>query len=564
VRGEVDTLIDRTATQWAGMLTATDVFQNPFPADLARGHGSFAPPGLMYGLAKAGERTGDATLTAAAERAWPHAVDPSRASAFDMIAAAYAYRQLPLSDARRAQLHGYLSRYGIPPNGYDCISRPSCYNNLKLVDAVAVLAITGAGVRSGQPGARLADPAAARAAAARVVNRRVERIVDHRLRARTGGQVLHGSVLSDPPSDPLAYHALSSFMLAQAVALLGPHAAARARVTSRETLDALSALLAPDGDPSYLGRGQGQVWVPAIAAGALAAGARAAAARHPARAGRYLAAARRALRRLRTRYATAGQGLELVPGASRRRTADGIDGYAHTVAYNGLALVGLTVARDALAATPDLPLGRLPGEHRLALSDPDATALGVVGNGRVWLAVRRTPKNRHDLRHDFGALALKLRSGPDWRDLLAPRPLTLDTHDSAGPALLRGGRPITPTGSGIAVGRSTVTVTGGYRAHRRWIRRVTFRWTLTRNGARLRVAGAHRGDRFRLLAFTPAGTGGATRRALAANGARWRFDRPIRIRRLAGFHSGPVENLDALEARLTAPRSGRFAVSVSA
>jgi hypothetical protein len=212
----------------------------------------------------------------------------------------------------------------------------------------------------------------------------------------------------------------------------------------------------------------------------------------------------------------------------------------------------------------DVPIGPLPGEQRIALADPAATALGVVGNGRVWLAVRRTPKNRTDLRHDFGALALKLRSGPDWRDLLAPRPLTLATTDSAGPALIRGGRPITPTGAAIRVGGSTVTVTGGYRAQRRWVRRVTFRWRLQRAGARLTVTGAHRGDRFRLLAFTPAGTGRWTRHGLLAAGARWHFDRRIRGARLPGFHSGPVEQLDALEARLTAPRSGRFSVSVGA
>ena len=43
------------------------------------------------------------------------------------------------------------------------------------------------------------------------------------------------------------------------------------------------------------------------------------------------------------------------------------------------------------------------------------------------------------------------------------------------------------------------------------VRRAQFRWRLTRKGARLRVAGAHRGDRFRFLAFTPAGTGTASR-----------------------------------------------------
>jgi hypothetical protein len=65
-----------------------------------------------------------------------------------------------------------------------------------------------------------------------------------------------------------------------------------------------------------------------------------------------------------------------------------------------------------------------------------------------------------------------------------------------------------------------------------------------------------------MLAFTPAGTGSASRRGLVAAGARWRFDRRIRVRRIPGYHSGPIEHLDALEARFTAPKSGRFVVTI--
>jgi hypothetical protein len=106
VHEEVRSLLDRTAAQWAGMMTAAGDFQNPFPADLARGHGSFVPPMLAYAVHAAGQRNGDPTLVAAAERAWPRSVDPIRASAFDMVGAAYAYRRLALSDTRRAQLVG--------------------------------------------------------------------------------------------------------------------------------------------------------------------------------------------------------------------------------------------------------------------------------------------------------------------------------------------------------------------------------------------------------------------------------------------------------------------------
>ena len=79
------------------------------------------------------------------------------------------------------------------PNGYRCLIRPSCYGNLRLVDALAVLSITGAGVKSADRAARLGRPVAARAAALRVVNRRVGQIIDHGLRGRVAGRRVRGS-----------------------------------------------------------------------------------------------------------------------------------------------------------------------------------------------------------------------------------------------------------------------------------------------------------------------------------------------------------------------------------
>jgi len=561
LQAEVAALLDGTAAQWARLVTPTGVFQNPFPADLAAGHHSFVPPMLAYAVHRSGQRTGNASLIAAAERTWPRSVHPARASSFDMLGAAYALRTLSLTDARRRHLAGYAASYGVPLVGRRCLLRPRCWGNLKLVDALAVLAITGAGVRSPDPLARLGDPKRARAAARRIVNVRIGQVADHGLRAVVGHTRLRGTVLSDPPADPLAYHALTTFMLREAIAQLGPAASLSARRVARELADALVVLLSPDGDASYLGRGQAQVWVPALAAGALAASARDVAATQPVRAGRYLAGAQRALRRLAALHA-GPRGLQLVPGALTRPTTVGIDAYAHTVAYNGLALFGLTRAIDALVAIPTAGIGPLPADGRLAVGDQRASGLGVVGDGRVWLAVHKTATDANDLRHDFGALALKRRTPAGWVDLLAPRPKTQVAPDSGGPALMYLGQPLKPTGFAIHAHGRTIIVNGAYRANNRIVRRAQFRWRLTRSGVRLRVAGAHRGDRFRFLAFTAAGTGSASRRALVAAGVRWRFDRPIRVRRLPGYHSGPVENLDALEARLTAPRSGRFVVTI--
>ena len=561
LQAEVAALLDGTARQWAGMITATGVFQNPFPADVAAGHDSFVPPMLAYALHRAGERTGDARLVAAAERVWPQAVAVAKASSFDMLGAAYAYRSLTLSEGRRTHLAAYTAGYGVPLVGRRCLLRPRCWGNLKLVDALAVLSITGAGIRSADPAARLGDPARAHAAAVQIVNRRIGQVADHALQARTGRARLRGTVLSDPPADPLAYHTLTAFMLREAVALLGPAASRSARRTLRQAMDALSVLVSPDGDTSYLGRGQGQVWVPAIAAAALAGGARDAAGTDPVRAARYLAGAQRAVRRLAALHG-GPQGLQLVPGALSRTTTAGIDAYAHTVAYNGLALFGLTQALESLGAIPALPIGRLPADNRIAVRDERASGIAVVGDGRVWLAVHKTQTDADDLRHDFGWLALKRRTTAGWVDLLAPRPLTKITPDSGGPALRHLGQWLKPTGFSLHAHGREIIVNGAYFANDRIVRRAQFRWRLTPSGARRRVAGAHQGDRFRVLAFTAAGTGSGRPRALEAAGARWRFDRRIRVRRIPGYHSGPVEHLDALEARLTAPRSGRFVVTI--
>ena len=97
--GEIAALADAAARQWPPLLDANGQFANPFPADLARGHGAFVPPMLVYAIQRTGERAGDPALVRVADRAWPEIIDPARASAFDMIGAAYAYRGLTLSDA---------------------------------------------------------------------------------------------------------------------------------------------------------------------------------------------------------------------------------------------------------------------------------------------------------------------------------------------------------------------------------------------------------------------------------------------------------------------------------
>jgi hypothetical protein len=393
-----------------------------------------------------------------------------------------------------------------------------------------------------------------------VVNQHVPRVVDHGLRGRAAGRRLLGTVLSDPPADPLAYHVMSTFMLSEAIKQLGPAAAPAARRAGRRTMDALAALVAPDGDATYLGRGQDQVWVPALTAAAMANGARAAAATDPRRAARYLAVARCAIRRLERRHASP-TGLKLVGG--ERTTTEGIDGYAHTVAYNGLALFGLTSALDALAPIRKARIGRMPAKRPLELDDEDASGLSVVSTGHTWLAVHRSATMAKDLRYDSGALALKRRTRAGWVDLLAPRPLTLAATETAAPALIRRGVALRPIGFELYARDGMIFLRAGYRNLRgKLVRRVWMHWRPLRDGVRFTLSRARKGDRFRMLAFTPAGTGEGRPRGLVAAGAHWRFSRPVQVARRPGYHSAPVEHLDALEALVSAPKSGRIVVRI--
>ena len=432
--GEIAALADAAARQWPPQLDANGQFGNPFPADLARGHGAFVPPMLVYAIQRTGERAGDPALLRVADRAWPEIIDPARASAFDMIGAAYAYRGLTLSAGRRAQLAGYLGRYGIPTNGRRCLLRPRCYSNLKLVDALAVLAITGAGVTSPDPAARLGNPAAARAAAAAVVNQRIPQVVDHAVRALIDGGPIGGTVLSDPPEDPLAYHALSTFMLGEAVAQLGPAASPAVLRARREALDALSVLVAPDGDASYLGARPGA----GLGAGAHRGGAR----RRRARRGRAAPQAGRALPRRGASGRSSGsralhpgpQGLQLVPGAALRATADG---HRRLRAHDRLQRPGAVRAqRGARRARPDRRRpARRAGGRRAAERAGRARHRPRRAGERPRLA--RRPQDGDEPGRPAPGLRLARAQAPHrrsgWVDLLAPRPLTQVTPDSGGP-----------------------------------------------------------------------------------------------------------------------------------
>ena len=239
--------------------------------------------------------------------------------------------------------------------------------------------------------------------------------------ARTPGGSIRGAYLSDPVTHPLAYHALSALMLTQVAERLSP----AARRTLGETLETLNVLVAPDGAADYFGRGEGNVWVPAVTAAAMVEGA----ALYPERAGRYLAVAEAAVARLRALHLTP----EPRP-ARRSRRARRLRGRRLVRAHRRLQRAGAVGARGRRRARRDAPTGRArrAAGGGIARGRRRPHRLAVVGTGRSWLAVRAVRRGaNHDLRYGFGLLSLKVREGGGWRDLLAPRPLFE-------------GRPITP------------------------------------------------------------------------------------------------------------------------
>jgi hypothetical protein len=359
-------------------------------------------------------------------------------------------------------------------------------------------------------------------------------------------RVARGSgYLSDPGSAPLAYHALSTLMLAEAVSALGSRASPAARRTVRATLETLSRVVAPDGAADYLGRGQGNVWVPAVTVAAMLAGARL----YPADAGRYIAVARLALARLRALHLTPDRGLLVVPGS--RATVDGVDPYVHTVAYNGLALWALTLAGEP---APPAPAITAPAEGRLLVREPKASGLGIISTGHAWLAVRALRRlGNRDLRSGFGLLALKVHLDGSWRDLLAPRPLVKGAPYTPAPS--RG----VPGGNELTVTRDAIRIAGTFGA-----RKAQFGFRVLADGAELTVEPVRAGERYRLHVFAPAGTGRWAARWVDAFGARWRFSAPVSVRRVPGFHSGPIEHLDALVIDARPSAAGRLTIRITA
>ena len=429
--GELDALVDRNLDALYAHRLPWGGFHDP----LTGPQFNYGAVGLAW---LAGERLPDRRAAAALTLRYGTAVKAP--GAFQAWFEAETVNAAWLDGETRAVLADHLRAYVAPtvgPRAQPCQRRADCYNNLKLVDAVASLALVRTGLVSPVRGTRLADPAATERATRAFLDARVAAAQRPDLRI-TGGGV--AAVLSDPSRNPLAYHALSTAILMRAVRLSG---APGARAAARRALWALVGLADPRGTVAWMGRGQENTWTYAASVYAALAGA-AEFASEPALASRLRRLAELSFAELLARQGPTG--FAVVPGPPRATLA-GADKSQNTVVCNGLTLVFLHLAarRGGRRTDRSAPVrsGRLGGprsdrrrgrrrprlDHvvrRPPRGDPSTRRAlrrrPAVGAGarRRRLAFRRRPAAEHRQREK----AADRGTGPDPRrpDALAVWP----------------------------------------------------------------------------------------------------------------------------------------------
>lgn len=470
-RREISGFADRVAQVWAKRQDPSGAFLDPARSKPSHGYGNVM---IGYALLRAGVRRHDPRLVRAGVRGVSTALgEPvSVRGVFDLLSMATAYdfarRHLahdPSFAAARPGWERYLRETG-PPNDNGkaraCIESPTCFHNHEAVGATADLTLLATGV----PAPALGSHAALRRAT---------------LRALMAEPAFAQPLLTDSGQYPLAYHALSSAMLGQAVRLLGPHAPVAALAAQRRTAAALAGLMAPDGAVAYIGRRQEGLW---SLAGAIATAELAGP--------RFQPVADRAFARIRSRYPLTPRGLPVVPRRGRYAfSPHGVD--ARPMAFNGLALLLLNWAADA-APPRSASRGRVPADRDWVFLDRTQNGFAAVRRGDVWFAVHRR-RSSPDLRNDFGLIAAKWRAPSGaWIDVVPDRPYVLDPGETAGPVVERGGRRIVPGGP-ISTARGGVVRVGGP---------LPVQFAPTRRGVRISVR-AQAGDAVTYTAYLPRG-----------------------------------------------------------
>jgi hypothetical protein len=489
-------LADAISVDWSRSLNPAGMIIDPLTGFIEGGYGRTF---LAYGMLRATQRAPSLQLLPVVARALEGSDGVDQAP-FNLLGLAEGLQHAGGAlgpSPTEAISASVLSAppFGSPARSAPCFRRAGCYDNLKLVQATAVLATLAAlPGRAGPAGSTFAAPAAAARAALRLLSVTVPRMQVDGARLEVGAARLPAATLSDPTSDPPAYLALSAMMLGHALELSHPRPTSALRAFQRAIV-ALLGLAGPDGDVSYMGRGQGQVWTMASAAAACALQMRLLPAQ------RLLAAhceglIETELGALDARRSLGGVGIATVP---RLRWTRGVDRYANQTDYDGLCVYALNLAADALAGLgdpgPSPPPGAVDGERFV---DAGGSGLATTSHGGLWFAVHRRNGNPGDSRWGFGLMAIeRLRAGM-WRSVLTDRPLG---PGDQGPLLVVGKRTYVPRGRSIHLSAQAIVIRGGWYRGRRLVRPASFRYEATNAGVLLRVP-VRRGDELVLREWT--------------------------------------------------------------
>ncbi len=382
-----------------------------------------------------------------------------------------------------------------------CGQRARCYNNVDLVNATGVLATAVAlSQRSAVAGSTLAAQARAIAQARLLLSVTIPRVQRVTGRLLLGPMRVTGAMLSDPPADPTAYLALSAMMLGRSLQLAGQPLPAAARAFGLAVVELLG-LVAPNGDISYMGRGQGQVWTMAASAAACGLAMRLLPAQR-ALAERCEGLIDTELGALDARRSLGGFGIATVPRLTWTR---GVDSYVNRTDYNGLCVYALNLTADALQGLHDPGERAVPGAtDGESFDDDEGAGLATTDLDGLWFAVHRLDADGADSRWGFGLMAMQRLDDGTWKEAIPDRPLGPGTQ---GPTLLVGGRRLEPIGQSMQVTPGRIAVQGGWGAGGRLVRRATFEYRATAGGVVLTVA-ARPGDTLVVGEWMPPGQPG--------------------------------------------------------
>jgi hypothetical protein len=550
-RDNLNGLLNASLDAWATAQTESGTYPDYARPGCAGRCGGYDEAMLGYAMLLNGLRTGnqhqlDASFKAIA---WTAGQEHKPWSVFETFAMASAHNLArtrlphdPRFQAVRGQWENWLRAAPV------LRLHERRYTNQRLVDAVAMLELERTGLSSDLAGSLLADRAGNVARAAGLINRTIPQIAR---RFTTGPRGARLTVLSDPPSNPIAYHGLTAGFLARSIELLGRRASDSARATLANMARASAHIAAPDGDLAWAGRSQEQAWVLTLSAYAALR----------ARTAQAMPLAGAALNRLVSLHRGGRHGFAITPTlAAGAAGVDlgmdlGIDWYASTAAYTGLAAVGANWLAEELQAAGPARGQRLPaGRNGATKLSTGAGSFATVRRGNSWYAVRLAAAG--DLRMDFGVAAWKTRgAGGAWSDRLPLRPVG---KGGAGPYLVRRGRSAEPRAESLAVTRRGVVTLkgGGFKAGRRYLQKTKFVVTPGANHLDYEFR-AHRGDRVRYSVFLPAASRiTPTARGLTSSRLRVEANQPARLTIDGRYASGREAGLVKATLDLAVRHSG--------